>query len=253
MSKIPKDNDRFKDSLVREIAEGLSKICEMYEKKINSITKGKKKTSIEATVNRNLLEVHSLHLQAFKEDERFKFLDRPISEIRSELSDIAKSMTKKEVEKHFVELAISSDVHSLLCLTYRALHDEVYKAFEQIQKGRITNSSKKQAGREKIYKSNKAYLLDCLDRLKTERNGELKETDYGKFRSFVIATPPPFKPKIRESAEDKLLSPADRAKNTEEKEADRLAHNGWASVSIRDFWSKQTGLSATLKKLSPLK
>lgn len=185
----------------------------------------------------------------------------PVLKIGSEAHDEEKkrlkkkysSLSKIELIEKLVESVIAAKQMAEIAKRYKADAEELANVSVPKFIKETRSVINRTAGREKRYKNNNEYLVACLEDLKRQRNKALQDSDYLKFQTIVTVSPPPFKSKTRESAEEKNLAFGDRKASLKDKRVVRKAHNGWSPTTIREFWESQTKLKATTKKSASLK
>lgn len=215
--------------------------------------KDKKKNSLPESVGERLNGLLKIRKKLLSKSNRsFRILSKPENQVLETISAELSKLPTNVLLDHASRITLAATKQQFAIELLSAENKYLLSYFKEKESGRIEKSSSKQDGKVQ-YKDNKELLSLCLEKLKSERQRELEDKDYARFRTIVISHPAPFQPKPRENADDKMLSPEDRRINLEIKKAERIAHNGWAPSSIYEFWKKATKLNATTKKPSTLK
>jgi hypothetical protein len=238
---------------IESYAEKLQSEAKLLDQSIDaSLLKLKrKKKPLDVDISESLNELIKIRGSFFcNKNKSFRILKKPEKNIRDAIKDTLKESSYEELLKHATDATLELMKTSFALNIFRAEHKHLLSFFKAQQTERIENFEAKNDGRAKKFEPNTDCLFKCLQQLKNERDRELQDSDFARFSTIVISNPAPYQSKPRETAEEKKLAPEDRKINLEQKMADKLRNNGWASTTISRFWEKETGLKATKKKLS---
>ena len=218
-------------------------LIEKFETQITDPARGKKRKNIkeqylekEASLLKVLKPITSINLELNSEIDSLK------KSKRIELSDLSK-FTKEELRARIFKAEIEVQISKYFVSNLIAVISHLLKASYDARSQRLGNVKNQAEGKDKKFKSNNSFLLECLNQLTGLGNKSVKPSDFISFRNLANKTKPPFIQKPRRSKQDRMMS-----EEIQRADAEALSRNEWAPSTLRNFFEKHTGVKPSSVK-----
>lgn len=203
-----------------------------------------KKENLKSNVGKPLLELLKSEVELVR---RLKFLNEVSDELVKSLATFKKakqfqfknlsSFTKEQLRHALIESEVKCESQRLDALEMKEAILFLLQHFYQTRFKHMTSTKNRELARNKKFKSNSDFLMECLNQIKIDLKRDLQATDFIKFRNLAMKFKPPFIQKPRRSKQDRMIS-----EEIQRLDAEALARNEWAPSTLRSFFEKHTGV-----------
>ena len=155
---------------------------------------------------------------------------------RTELSDLSK-FSKEELRARVFKAEIQTQISKRFMSNLILVMEHLLKASYEAREKRLKSVVNQSGGKDKKFKSNNSFLLECLNKVTEQGSLPVKPSDFIKFRNLAAKTKPPFIQRPRRSKQDRMMS-----EEIQRLDAEALARNEWSPSTLRNFFEKHTGV-----------
>jgi NADH dehydrogenase/NADH:ubiquinone oxidoreductase subunit G len=208
-----------------------------FDKQISDPARGKKRKDIkEKYIEQEAKFIRVLEPLIARTPELNAEIDLLKKSKRAELSDLSK-FTKEELRSKLFKAEIGAQISKQFVSNLTTVITHLLRESYNARNKRLGSVKNQKDAKDKKFKSNNSFLLDCLNQVTEIDKRSAKPNDFIKFRNLAIKTKPPYIQSTRRSKQDRMMS-----EEIQRLDAEALARNEWAPSTLRSFFEKHTGV-----------
>jgi hypothetical protein len=215
-----------------------------YTRLVEDIYLIAKKENLKSNVGKPLLELLKSEVELVR---RLKFLNEVSDELVKSLGTFKKakqiqfknlsSFTKEQLRDDLIESEVRCESQRLDTIEMKEAILYLLNYFNQTRFKHMTSTKNRELARNKKFKSNLDFLMECLNQIKADLKRDFQATDFIKFHNLAMKFKPPYIQKPRRSKQDRMM-----CEEIQKLDAEALARNEWAPSTLRSFFEKHTGV-----------
>lgn len=212
-------------------------LIEKFDKEISDPSRFKKRKDIqEKYLQKEAAFLRLLEPLMARNEEFSAEIDSLKKSKKEELSDLSK-FTKEELRARLFTAEIGFQISKKYVSNLTTVISHLLKESYDARNKRLGSVKNQKDAKDKKFKSNNSFLLECLNKVSENGDKAIKPSDFIKFRNLANKTKPPFVQRPRRSKQDRMMS-----EEIQRLDAEALARNEWSPSTLRNFFEKHTGV-----------